>query len=151
VLKLGYNTIYTDQARAFTICPNNLKQLLKQQIRWKKGWFVNSIGASKFILKREPFIAWTYFFPLILVTLLTPFMAVRALVYGPIVHQTVPLFYIVGVFLVAAIITTYYRYVARENKYWPYIFAWSALNLIILSFILFYALATIQNRKWGTR
>jgi hypothetical protein len=28
---------------------------------------------------------------------------------------------------------------------------WSALNMIVLSFILFYALFTIQNRRWGTR
>lgn len=151
VLKLGYRTIYTDRAQAYTICPDNLKQLLKQQIRWKKGWFVNSIFASKFIWKIEPFVAFTYFFPLILITLITPFMATKALIYNPIVHGTWPLFYIAGVFLVACIITLYYRLVARENKYWPYLFVWSALNMVVLSFILFYALATIQNRKWGTR
>lgn len=151
VLKLGHRTIYTDKAQAFTICPDNLKQLLKQQIRWKKGWFVNSVFASKFIWKREPFVAFTYFFPLILITLITPIMATKALIYNPIVHGTLPFFYIAGVFLVACLITLYYRFVARENKYWPYLFVWSALNMVVLSFILFYALATIQNRAWGTR
>lgn len=151
VLKLGYRTIYTDKARAFTICPDNFPQLFKQQARWKKGWFVNSIFASKFIWKKQPFVAFTYFFPLILITLVTPFMAIKAMVYQPIVHGSLPLFYIAGVFLVAAVITLYYRYVARENKYWPYVFAWSAMNMVVLSFVLFYAMATIQNRKWGTR
>ena len=37
VIKLGYKTIYTDSAKAYTICPDNLKQLLKQQVRWKKA------------------------------------------------------------------------------------------------------------------
>ncbi len=151
VLKLGYHTIYTDRAQAYTICPSTLKQLMKQQVRWKKGWFVNSIFASSFVLKKEPFVALTYFFPLIFITLVTPIMATKALVYNPIIHGTVPIFYVLGVFLIAAVITTYYRFVARDNKYWPYLFAWSALNLIILSFVLFYALATIQNRRWGTR
>jgi hyaluronan synthase len=151
VLRLGYHTIYTDRARAFTVCPDNLRTLLKQQVRWKKGWFVNSIFASKFIIKREPFIAFTYFFPLILITLITPFMATKALIYNPIVHGTLPLFYVAGVFLIAVVLTLYYRYASRENKYWPYMFAWSALNLIILSFVLFYAILTIQNRRWGTR
>lgn len=151
VLRRGSHTIYTDRAQAYTICPSTFKQLLKQQVRWKKGWFVNSIFASKFILKREPFIALTYFFPLIVITLVTPFMATKALVYNPIVHGTVPIFYVAGVLLIATILTLYYRYVARSNKYWPYMFAWSALNLIILSFVLFYAMATIQNRRWGTR
>jgi hyaluronan synthase len=151
VLKAGYRTVYTDEARALTICPENLKTLLKQQVRWKKGWFVNSMFAAPFVLKRYPFVGLTYFFPLILLTLLTPFMAVRAFVYGPIVTGSFPWFYMVGVVLIAALITVFYRLVERDNRYWPYLFVWSALNMIVLSFILFYALFTIQNRRWGTR
>lgn len=151
VIKQDYKTIYTDRAQAYTICPDNLKQLLKQQVRWKKGWLVNSIFASKFIWKKQFFVAVTYFFPLIIITVLAPFMALRALVYNPIFGQGTPLYYIIGVFLVTSIITVFYRWVGRENKYWPYIFAWSAFNLLILSFVLFYAVGSIQNRKWGTR
>jgi hyaluronan synthase len=151
VLRRGFKTMYTDKATAFTICPDTLKKLLKQQVRWKKGWFVNSIFASKFIVKTDPFVAFTYFFPLIFVTLSTPFMAVKALLYNPIVRGVSPGYYILGVFLVAALVVTFYRSVSRENKYWPYVFAWSAINMVVLSFILFYALFSIQNRKWGTR
>lgn len=151
VLKLGHKTIYSNKAHAYTVCPNNLKTFLKQQIRWKKGWFVNSIFAVGFILKKQPFVSITYFYPLIVVTLVTPFMATRALIYNPLFRNITPLFYIFGIFLVACVITLYYRHVARENKYWPYIFVWSAVNMLVLSFILFYAIATIQNRKWGTR
>lgn len=151
VLKAGYRTIYTDDVQAFTIVPTKFKTFIRQQVRWKKGWFVNSIFASRFIYKQDPFVTFTYFFPLIFVTLITPFMATRALVYGPLVLGINPFFYIFGVFLVASVITIYYRYLQRHNKYWPYVFAWSAINMVVLSFILFYALATIQNRKWGTR
>ncbi len=151
VVRLGYKTMYSDAAQAYTICPDNLKQLLKQQVRWKKGWMVNSLFASKFIWKERPFVAFTYFFPLIAITLLTPFMATKALIYNPLVNGIPPFSYVFGVFLVASVITIYYRYVSRENKYWPYVFAWSALNMVILSFVLFYAALSIQNRKWGTR
>jgi hyaluronan synthase len=151
VLKRGYKTMYTDLSTAYTICPETLKGLFKQQVRWKKGWFVNSINASKFIWKKEPFVAFTYFFPLIFVTLSTPFMAAKALVYNPIVKGIAPTYYIFGVFLVALLVTTFYRAVSRDNKYWKYVMAWSALNMVFLSFILFYALLSIQNRKWGTR
>lgn len=151
VIRLGYKTIYTDRAQAYTICPDNLRQLMKQQVRWKKGWFVNSVFASTFIWKKQPFVAFTYFYPLIAITLSTPVMATKALVYNPFIAGITPFYYFLGIFLIACIITIYYRYVARQNKYWPYIFAWSTLNMFILSFILFYALATIQNRKWGTR
>lgn len=151
VIKAGFRTIYTDEVQAYTICPDTVGKFLKQQIRWKKGWFVNSLFASGFILKKEPFVALTYFFPLIIITLITPFMAVRALIYNPIVRHVAPWYYMLGVFLVAFVMTVYYRFVARENKYWPYVFVWSANNMLFLSFILFVALASIQNRKWGTR
>lgn len=152
VIKKGYKTIYTDEARATTIVPTTLRQFIKQQIRWKKGWFVNSTFVSKFIWYKEPFVALVYFFPLTLITLLTPFMALRALIYTPIFRGSSSLgYYALGVVLITALIVVYYRIVARENKYWPYLFIWSGLNTIILSFLLFYALLTIQNRKWGTR
>ena len=151
MLRQDYKTIYTDEVQAYTICPDNIKTFLKQQVRWKKGWFVNSLFASKFIWRKDPFVALTYFFPLILVTLLTPFMAARALIYNPLIRGISPVFYIIGVYSVAVVVTTYYRYVARENKYWPYMFVWSGINMLFLSYVLFYALATIQNRKWGTR
>ena len=151
VIKLGYRTIYTDQAQAYTLCPDNLRKFLKQQVRWKKGWFVNSLFASAFLLRTEPFVALTYFFPLIVLTLLTPLMATKALVINPIFFGIWPTFYILGVLLIASLITIYYRYVARENKYWPYVFVWSGINMALLSFILFYALARLKDRKWGTR
>lgn len=151
VLRKNYITIYTDQTKAYTLVPNKLRHFLKQQVRWKKGWFVNSLFVSKFIYKKEPFVSTTYLFPLMLVTLITPFVASRALIYNPIFKGIIPTFYILGVLLMATIFIIYYRYIARENKYWGYLFVWSAINLIFLSFILFYAILTIQNRKWGTR
>ncbi len=152
VLRQGYQTIYTDQTQAYTIVPENLNIFIKQQLRWKKGWFVNSIFASKFVIKKDPFVAFTYFFPLMFVTLMTPFMATRAFIYTPIVMGTSAVaYYLIGVLLVASIITVFYRIVSRNNRYWPYLLIWAAINMLILSFLLFFALAGIQNRKWSTR
>jgi hyaluronan synthase len=151
ILAAGYRTIYTDRAQAFTICPDNLRTLIKQQVRWKKGWLVNSIFASRFIARTHPFVAFTYFFPLIALTVLTPLVAARALIYEPLVHHTLSAYYVAGVFSIAVLVTIFYRHVQRGNKYWPYVFAWSALNMFVLSFVMLYAVATIQNRRWGTR
>lgn len=151
VLRMGYKTVYTDEARACTIVPNTMKQLITQQIRWKKGWFVNSLRASRFIYKIQPFVTFTYFWPLILLTLLTPFMALRALVYSTVWLEHYPFYYFFGVFLVTSLYLIAYRYTDRTNKYWPYYYLWSILNTVFLCFLLPYALLTIQNRKWGTR
>lgn len=152
VLKMDYKTIYTDDAKARTIVPEKFRQFVVQQVRWKKSWLINAIFTSKFIWKKEPFISLVYFFPLTLVTLLTPIMVTRALVYTPIFkNPTSVFFYATGVLLVATALIIFYRFVARDNKYWPYLIAWATLNMFFMSFLLFYSLATIQNRKWGTR
>ncbi|MBI2098168.1 MAG: glycosyltransferase family 2 protein [Candidatus Wildermuthbacteria bacterium] len=151
VLRLNFHTIYSDSVRAYTVVPNTLYKFIRQQVRWKKGWFVNSLFLSKFIVKKDAFVAFTYFFPLFFITLMTPFIAIRAFVYNPIVHGVSPLFYVLGMFLIALLVTLAYRYFERENKYWPYVFAWAGLNMILLSFILFYAIFRLRDRRWGTR
>ena len=64
VLKAGYRTIYSNKVKAETIVPENLRQLINQQIRWKKSWLVNAFYNARFIWKTQPFVAFTYYFPL---------------------------------------------------------------------------------------
>jgi len=152
IIALGYDTLYSNRVRAYTIVPNTLRQFIKQQIRWKKGWFVNSLFAARFIIKRDPFVAFSYFFPLMLVTFFTPIMAARAFIYTPIVHGfSSTFYYILGVLAIAALFLLLYRYYSKENPYYPYVFLWAILNMLVLSYMLFIALATIQNRGWSTR
>lgn len=151
LIKTDQKTIYTDLAQAYTVCPERIKQFVKQQTRWKKSWIINAVFLSKFIYRKRPFLAVTYFYPLLLVSLLTPFAAARAMLFNPVFRDVLPLYYITGALLLTAIILVFYRFAARENKYWPYLFLWAGLNVIFMSFILFYAALTIQNRKWGTR
>ncbi|MFA5925550.1 MAG: glycosyltransferase [Parcubacteria group bacterium] len=151
VLKQGYKTIYSNKVKAETIVPDKFGKLVKQQIRWKKSWLVNALFNAKFIWKTQPFVAFSYFFPLIGITFLSPIMAARALFYLPLVHHVFPFYHIAGLLLLAAIFVAYYRLVAPENKYWAYLFPWSVLNLFVLSFLMFYALIRINDRGWGTR
>jgi hyaluronan synthase len=151
VLKSGYKTVYSDKVKALTIVPEKFRQLVKQQVRWKKSWFVNGIFNAKFIWKTHPFVAFSYFFPLLAVSFLSPIMAVRAILYLPLVHGVYPIYHAVGLMLLAALFVAYYRLVAPENKYWAYLFPWSIFNLFFLSFLMFYALVKINDRGWGTR
>ena len=152
VIKAGYKTIYTDLAKAVTIVPTTFRQLIKQQTRWKKSWIINALFTGKFIWRTDPFIAFFYYYPLIIISILTPIMAARALFYTPVfVNSSSLMFYLFGGFVVTSLLVVFCKFVFREFKHWPYLFLWSAFNIFILSFILFYAGATIQNRSWGTR
>ena len=151
ILKEGWKTIYADKAKVYTIVPENWKQLFTQQLRWKKSWIVNSIFTSKFIWKKQPFVSFFYYFPLVLISFLTPIMTFRALIYAPFTKGVMPFYHILGVLLVTALMVIYYRYIDQKNKYWPYLFLWSMFNLFCLSFVIAWAAIKIQDRRWGTR
>ena len=150
MLKRGYKSVYVEEAQAYTIVPNKLRQFLKQQVRWKKGWFINSLKASRFVIKKDKFVSFTYFFPLILLTLLTPFIAFKALVINPIFLGIPPYFYILGIMLVTLLLYIHYVVYSGE-RYGKYMFLWSILNMTLLSYILIYALYDLRNMSWGTR
>jgi hyaluronan synthase len=152
VIKRGFKTIYTDEAKAVTIVPTTFRQLIKQQVRWKKSWIINAIFTGKFIWKVDPFVAFAYYYPLIIISVLTPIMAMRAIFYTPIFVNFASLwFYLFGGLVITSILVLFCKFVSKSYKYWPYLFLWSIFNIFILSFLLFYSLATIQNRSWGTR
>lgn len=150
ILISGYKTIYLCNVQAYTIVPNNLKQFIKQQIRWKKCWFVSSIKTCKFIFKKDKFVAMAYFYPLVLITLLTPIVVFKALVIDPLLFGIYPTFYIIGVFLITTLSTIHYIFF-REDENWKYMFLWTIIEMTILPYVMIYALADIKNPKWGTR
>ncbi len=151
LLKNGETTIYSKDAIAYTVVPDTWKKLFTQQLRWKKSWIINSIFTSKFIWKKQPFVSFFYYFPLVFISFLTPIMTFQALIYTPLTKGVLPLYHIIGVLLVTALMIMYYRYVDAKNKYWPYLFLWSMLNLFVLAFIIVWAAFKIQDRGWGTR
>lgn len=151
MIKRGYKTIYVANAIAYTIVPDNMKQLLKQQIRWKKSWFINTMRASRFILKRDTFVALTYFFPLLFFTILTPIVAFKAMIINPVIYGVSPLVYIFGILIVSLISFAHNR-IYDGKKYGKYIFLWSILNMTILCYLVVYALVfDLKNVSWGTR
>ncbi|HRH31198.1 MAG TPA: glycosyltransferase [Candidatus Paceibacterota bacterium] len=151
ILKLGYKSVYTDYVQAYTIVPNNMKQLLTQQLRWKKSWIINAFFTSKFIFKKDPLIGIFYFVPLIFISFITPIIAFSGVILFPIVYATLPYYYILGTFLVTTLFILYYIYTAPKNKYWAHLYIWQLLNTVLFSYMMFYAIYKIKDRGWGTR
>jgi hyaluronan synthase len=127
-----------------------MKQFTKQQIRWKKSWIINAIKISGFMIKKDKFIALTYFFPLIIISFITPIIALYALFFTPIIHSKLPIFYVIGVFLITSCLAIFYKFFNKDSN-WKYIYAWVFLGLIYTTYLMFYAIVDIRNMKWGTR
>ena len=151
VLKAGYETIYSDDVQSYTICPETFQKFFKQQLRWKKSWITNSLIMGRYIYRTHPFVAYTYFYPLVVTSFLTPFFTVAAILYIPIVRGTLPFNFIAGILLMTSLFVLMYRYVRRENKYWPYLFLWTLFNVFAVNFLFFVALVRFRDQGWGTR
>ena len=102
-------------------------------------------------MKSNPFIAICYFLPLMLISFLTPFIALKALLISPILFHQFPVHYILGVFLMTTLFSLPIIYQNPRNKNWPFLFPWAFLNMILFSFLIIYSAIRIQDRKWGTR
>lgn len=152
MMRLGFKTLYTHRARAWTIVPDSLKGFMKQQVRWKKGWLINTLFACRFVHKKNPFVAATYFYPLIIANFLAPVIMLKVL-FTFTFHFSLALFavYSLSMFLIGTLFVAYYRWLNPKNRYWPYLYVWGFFASLVLSWVIVYAVFTIQNRKWGTR
>jgi hyaluronan synthase len=149
LLRANYDALYAPNARVYTFAPDNWKQYLKQQLRWKKSWFRECIRASVFMWRRNPFMSISFYLCLIL-TLAAPFIVLKAFIWYPATYHRFPGYYFFGVLLMCVIYGLYYRIYANDRRWVSAVFG-SALYSIIMSWQLVYAIATIRDSRWGTR
>lgn len=150
LLKRGYNAVYTPAAVARTICPDNLKKLWKQRIRWKKSFLRECIWQAKFMYKR-PLGAAILFYVMFATSVLSPFFTLFYLFIAPAFFgYQIAVLYILGICL----ITLLYAFYAKIYSSFPlsWTLAWFLFNTVVLSFGTLYAwFFSIRNPKWETR
>lgn len=151
VLKEGWQTVYTDKVKAYTIVPSTIKQLFKQQLRWKKSWIINGIFTTKFLIKKDTFTAFFYFIPLLLISFVTPFVGLWNVYLLPLVFGRTTLYYLAGIVLMALMLMLYYRILKKNSRNWPYLLLWQFFNTFFMSYVIFYAVFKLRDRGWGTR
>ncbi len=152
VLKRGFRTVYTDRARAYTIAPENIRQLMKQQVRWKKSWVSNAYFTFKYIFKTDPLFGALYYVPLILISFVTPLVALLNLYLLPTISGESPVIYLLGGIITSLLFVMCALYYARgERRYIGYFLLWQILSAAVLSFILYYSFARFRDQRWGTR
>lgn len=149
LLRRGYKVVYESQARVTTLVPEDQRTFLKQQLRWKRSWFRESLIGCTFMWRRQPLMALSFYLGFLL-PLMGPAVVLRALIYVPLVQRTSPLMYIVGITLMSALMSsTYLLY--RRSRLWFYGTLFCFYYMFVLVWQTPWAALTSWRNEWITR
>ncbi|MFF2875913.1 glycosyltransferase [Gottfriedia sp. NPDC057991] len=141
-------TVYQSGAFCETDVPETIRQFLKQQIRWNKSFFRESMIAFEIGFQKPITLIWVIFE--MLLWILFGFVIVLALILKITSFGFVLLFY----YFIALSLSAYARNVHYVIKN-PFIFIlapiYGIIHLVLLFPLRLYALITIKEAKWGTR
>jgi hyaluronan synthase len=143
---------YESRAVSHTLVPARFKQFMTQQLRWKRSWTRESLIVGTFIWRKHPIAALSAYIGMIL-PLIAPLIALRATLFGPIVHGSgPPLVYLLGVYSMAIAYGLYYA--AKKPRYdslWIFGVVFCFFYLFFLLWQTYWAILTARSASWGTR
>ncbi|WP_378955849.1 glycosyltransferase [Pelosinus sp. sgz500959] len=144
-----YRTGYQDTAICNTIVPNTHHIFLKQQMRWKRSWLRESLIAARFMWKKEPFMALSFYMG-VLVPVLAPFIVLYNMLYVPIAQRVFPLTFIIGISLMALLMSMAQLFL-RKSSTWIFGLWFCLYYEAVLLWQMPIAWFTFWKTTWGTR
>ena len=144
-----HRTGYQDAAVCSTIVPSSMRVFIRQQMRWKRSWLRETIRASTFMWKKEPFMALSFYAGFIL-PILAPLIVIRTMIVVPIMLGLFPYKYLIGILTMSLLMSSSYLFFKRSNL-WPYGVIFCLFYLGVLLWQLPVAVATFWKSEWGTR
>ena len=144
-----HRTGYQDTAICSTIVPSKHKMFLKQQMRWKRSWLRESLIAARFMWKKEPIMALSFYMGLI-IPIAAPVIVLFNLIYIPIVHRVVPYTFLFGIFLMAFLMSMA-QLLLRKSSTWSFGLFFVLYYELILLWQMPIAWLTFWKTTWGTR
>jgi len=147
-----WRVVYHAEAVAHTIVPDNFRQFMKQQTRWKRSWTRESVLVAGFIWRKHPLASLAVYVGMVL-PLLAPISAVRAIAFHPLLAgHGAPFVYLVGVYSMALVYSLYYAVRRRDyGPLWLFGVAFVFFYLVFLIWQTYYAILTARSSSWGTR
>ena len=149
LLMRGFKVVYAEDARTTTIVPEDHRTFLRQQMRWKRSWFRETLRAAGFMWRRPPLMSISFYLGFIL-PILGPAVVIRSLLYVPLTQHRSPLVYVMGVFLMSCMISCTYLFLKR-SRLWFYGILFCFYYMFILIWQLPWAILTFSKTLWGTR
>lgn len=145
----GHRTGYQDTAVCSTVVPNRYKVFLKQQMRWKRSWLRESLMAARFMWKKEPFAAVSFYMGLI-VPVLAPIVVVYNLIIAPIRFGIFPTTFLVGILMMAMMMSVV-QLLLRKSTTWLFGLVFCLFYEGVLLWQMPIAWVTFWKSTWGTR
>jgi hyaluronan synthase len=144
-----YRVLYDSRAVVETAVPETWMRFFRQQLRWKKSWFRESLIAGTFMWYKHPIVAISFYLG-VLLPLISPLIVLANFVFGPIFLGTLPVYYVMGFGLISLLYCFYYA-VRRPNTKWPYGLLFCLVYMAVLAWQTYYAVLTSHKNHWGTR
>lgn len=148
ILRSGWTTRYHAGAEAWTDAPEEYRKFFRQQLRWKKSWSREGPLLLTHLWRTRP-LAFPGALVATLAGLLSPLVVFWGVVWKPVTAGTMPLVYVLGLFLVAMAYSLLYRALRRDGL-WIYALI-GTFFYVAFSAQLVWAILRVRDGSWGTR
>jgi hyaluronan synthase len=147
-----WRAVYVASAIVYTDVPENLRNFLNQQKRWKKGYLRTNFFVSGFFWNKHPLMALIFYLEF-MSSFTLPLVVVTVFLYEPIMlnQYLLPLSYFLGIILMGLGEGIDSKFRNPKSKNWIYKPIMNLISLFILSWIIVPALLSFRKDQWLTR
>ncbi len=153
VLREGYDTVYQRTAIVRTLVPTNYRQLSRMFLRWDRSYIVEGFSFARFMFtkyreKNRVLPVVTFFVSNLRFVLVAVAAMELPRLFDYNVHGAWRA--LVALALGAVFSAAYYLRFERSFR-WLYGMLYAVYSLVLLQWILPWALVTVRDERWGTR
>lgn len=149
---VDWKALYVSTAKVYTDVPENLRGFLKQQIRWKKGWFRAALFLMTYFWRKNPILSTVFYINLI-TAFSAPLIMIIVFFYAPFVlHQYwIPPIFLGGITLIGVGQGLDYKFRDPTSRNWKYRPITNLMTGFLLPWLMIPAMLSIKKSQWLTR
>lgn len=153
VLEKGFKVVYEHEAIGYTDVPKNMKQYLKQQLRWNRSFYRELYVTAKIVSKFQRRYPLYMFYDLLIQTIMpialilsVVYMAYRSIYLSPLYVMA-----FLGTLIGIGALRSVYAYSLTRDKNFVFFPLYAFIHLFLLTPLRVYALFSLTSKGWGTR